>query len=185
MNRSPRASETPPRRAASVLNSCTVFGHCAFEARRETHRQQRMPRSGYPSWLALRRAFPESLPPTPATCSALRAPRSPPPVAGSAGQSPTWTVRRMDSDAGKENLLRGPKSRNRRSFDGLGCVRCPRASGPSARGCQRRSPMANATEHQRGRDARTGRIIPVAEALRRPSTTVVETYKVGKKGPRN
>ena len=109
----------------------------------------------------------------------------PPPVAGSAGQSPTWTVRRMDSDAGKENLLRGPKSRNRRSFDGLGCVRCPRASGPSARGCQRRSPMANATEHQRGRDARTGRIIPVAEALRRPSTTVVETYKVGKKGPRN
>ena len=96
MNRSPRASETPPRRAGSVLNSCTVFGHCAFEARRETHRQQRMPRSGYPSWLALRRAFPESLPPTPATCSALRVPRSPrrspvPPDNPQLGLFAAWT----------------------------------------------------------------------------------------------
>lgn len=39
--------------------------------------------------------------------------------------------------------------------------------------------------YERGRDARTGRIIPVQEAQRRPSTTVVETYKVGKNGPRN
>lgn len=45
--------------------------------------------------------------------------------------------------------------------------------------------MANANEYQRGRDARTGRIIPVSVALRRPSTTVVETYKTGKKGPKN
>ena len=28
-----------------------------------------------------------------------------------------------------------------------------------------------------GRDARTGEFIPVKEALRRPSTTVVETFK--------
>jgi hypothetical protein len=34
---------------------------------------------------------------------------------------------------------------------------------------------------QRGRDARTGRYIPVREAERRPSTTVVETQK-SKKG---
>lgn len=40
-------------------------------------------------------------------------------------------------------------------------------------------------EHERGRDARTGRIIPVQEAQRRPSTTVVETYRTGKKGPKN
>lgn len=44
--------------------------------------------------------------------------------------------------------------------------------------------MSKPTTHERGRDARTGRIIPVSEARRRPSTTVVETYKVGKKGPR-
>lgn len=30
-----------------------------------------------------------------------------------------------------------------------------------------------------GRDARTGEFIPVKEALRRPSTTVVETIKRG------
>lgn len=40
-------------------------------------------------------------------------------------------------------------------------------------------------EHERGRDARTGRIITVQEAHHRPSTTVVESYKVGEKGPRN
>jgi hypothetical protein len=32
-----------------------------------------------------------------------------------------------------------------------------------------------------GRDARTGEFIPVKEAQRRKSTTVVETIKVGKK----
>lgn len=32
-----------------------------------------------------------------------------------------------------------------------------------------------------GRDAKTGRIIPVKEAIRRPSTTVVETIKTPKK----
>ena len=33
-----------------------------------------------------------------------------------------------------------------------------------------------------GRDAKTGKFIPVKEAVRRPSTTVVETIKkVGKK----
>ena len=32
---------------------------------------------------------------------------------------------------------------------------------------------------KRGRDARTGQFIPIKEAERRPSTTVVETIKVG------
>jgi len=32
-----------------------------------------------------------------------------------------------------------------------------------------------------GRDAKTGRIIPVKEAQRRPSTTTVETVKTPKK----
>jgi hypothetical protein len=31
--------------------------------------------------------------------------------------------------------------------------------------------------YQRGRDAKTGQFIPVEEAKRRPSTTVVETFK--------
>jgi len=39
--------------------------------------------------------------------------------------------------------------------------------------------------HERGRDAGTGQFIPVEEAERRPRTTVVETYKTGKKGPKN
>lgn len=39
--------------------------------------------------------------------------------------------------------------------------------------------------HERGRDAITGRIIPVQVAERRPRTAIVETYKTGKKGPRN
>lgn len=39
-------------------------------------------------------------------------------------------------------------------------------------------PMANT--RQIGRDARTGQIIPVREAQRRPSTTVVETVPVRK-----
>jgi hypothetical protein len=34
---------------------------------------------------------------------------------------------------------------------------------------------------QVGRDAKTGEFIPVKEAQRRPSTTVVETIKRGKK----
>ena len=33
-----------------------------------------------------------------------------------------------------------------------------------------------------GRDAKTGKFIPVKVAMRRPSTTVVETMKTGKKG---
>lgn len=40
-------------------------------------------------------------------------------------------------------------------------------------------------DHKRGRDARTGEFVPVKVAVRRPSTTVVETYKTGKKGPKN
>jgi hypothetical protein len=44
--------------------------------------------------------------------------------------------------------------------------------------------LANPT-HRRGRDARTGEFIPVRVAERRPSTTVVETYKTGKNGPKN
>jgi hypothetical protein len=36
------------------------------------------------------------------------------------------------------------------------------------------------TQHKIGRDAKTGRFIPVEEAKRRPSTTVVETTR--KKG---
>lgn len=35
-----------------------------------------------------------------------------------------------------------------------------------------------ATTRKIGRDARTGEFIPVREAVRRPSTTVVETIKV-------
>lgn len=31
--------------------------------------------------------------------------------------------------------------------------------------------------HKIGRDARTGEFIPVSEAIRRPSTTVIETIK--------
>lgn len=34
-----------------------------------------------------------------------------------------------------------------------------------------------ATQYKIGRDARTGVFIPVREAIRRPSTTVVETIK--------
>lgn len=46
--------------------------------------------------------------------------------------------------------------------------------------------MANRNNtHQRGRDARNGQFIPVQVAERRPSTTVIETYKTGKIGPRN
>ncbi len=37
-----------------------------------------------------------------------------------------------------------------------------------------------ASTRQIGRDAKTGRIIPVREAQRRPSTTVVETVPVRK-----
>jgi hypothetical protein len=36
---------------------------------------------------------------------------------------------------------------------------------------------AKQPSHQIGRDARTGQFIPVREAERRPSTTVVETIK--------
>jgi len=32
---------------------------------------------------------------------------------------------------------------------------------------------------RRGRDAKTGKFIPIKEAKRRPSTTVIETVKVG------
>lgn len=35
--------------------------------------------------------------------------------------------------------------------------------------------------HKIGRDARTGQFIPVAEAIRRPSTTVVETIRTPSK----
>ena len=37
-----------------------------------------------------------------------------------------------------------------------------------------------ATTRKIGRDAKTGRIISVKDAIRRPSTTVVETIKKGK-----
>ncbi len=36
------------------------------------------------------------------------------------------------------------------------------------------------TTRKIGRDARTGEFIPVKEAVRRPSTTIVETIKVPK-----
>jgi hypothetical protein len=39
--------------------------------------------------------------------------------------------------------------------------------------------------HERGRDAGSGQFIPVKEAERRPSKTVVETYKTNKNGPKN
>jgi hypothetical protein len=37
--------------------------------------------------------------------------------------------------------------------------------------------------NQRGRDAKTGEFIPVREALRRPSTTVVETIPSRRPAP--
>ncbi len=39
-----------------------------------------------------------------------------------------------------------------------------------------------ATQHKRGRDAITGRIIPVKVAERRPRTAIVETFKTDKNG---
>ena len=39
--------------------------------------------------------------------------------------------------------------------------------------------------HERGRDAGTGQFIPVKVAENRPRTTVVETYKTNKNGPKN
>ncbi len=33
---------------------------------------------------------------------------------------------------------------------------------------------------KKGRDAKTGKFIPIKEAKRRPSTTVIETIKVGR-----
>lgn len=39
--------------------------------------------------------------------------------------------------------------------------------------------------HERGRDAGSGQFIPVKVAESRPKTTVVETYKTNKNGPRN
>ena len=41
-------------------------------------------------------------------------------------------------------------------------------------------PMAKATPQKIGRDARSGQFIPVREAQRRPSTTVIETIKKGR-----
>jgi len=40
--------------------------------------------------------------------------------------------------------------------------------------------MANSKTVKIGRDAKSGEFIPVKEAQRRPSTTVVETIKKGK-----
>lgn len=45
--------------------------------------------------------------------------------------------------------------------------------------------MAKYETHERGRDAGSGQFIPVKVATHRPRTTVVETYHVGKKGPRD
>ena len=39
--------------------------------------------------------------------------------------------------------------------------------------------------HQRACSAVTGRMVTLAQARRSPRTTVVETYKTGKKGPKN
>lgn len=41
------------------------------------------------------------------------------------------------------------------------------------------------SKRERGRDAGNGQFIPVREAERRPKTTVVETYRTNKKGPKN
>ncbi|MFC3116732.1 hypothetical protein [Cellvibrio fontiphilus] len=40
--------------------------------------------------------------------------------------------------------------------------------------------MAKSKSSKIGRDAKTGQFIPVSEAKKRPSTTVVETIKKGK-----
>lgn len=40
--------------------------------------------------------------------------------------------------------------------------------------------MASKNTFKVGRDAKTGQFIPVKEAVKRPSTTVVETIKKGK-----
>jgi len=39
--------------------------------------------------------------------------------------------------------------------------------------------------HQRGRDAGTGKFVPVPVAKASPATTIVETYHTGKKGPQD
>lgn len=44
--------------------------------------------------------------------------------------------------------------------------------------------MAKYEEHKRGRDAGNGQFIPADDARGRRDA-IVETYKVGKKGPRN
>ena len=36
-----------------------------------------------------------------------------------------------------------------------------------------------AQQSKRGRDAKTGKFIPIEKAKKRPSTTVIETIKVG------
>ncbi|WP_275125745.1 hypothetical protein [Vibrio fluvialis] len=41
--------------------------------------------------------------------------------------------------------------------------------------------MAKKGTRKVGRDAITGKFIPVAEARKRPDTTVIETIKIGKK----
>jgi hypothetical protein len=40
-------------------------------------------------------------------------------------------------------------------------------------------------QRQRGRDAVNGQFISVREAKKRSNEAVVETYKTGKKGPKN
>ena len=45
-------------------------------------------------------------------------------------------------------------------------------------GPERRKAMSKTHTVKIGRDAKTGEFIPVKEAIRRPSTTVVETIKV-------
>lgn len=59
-------------------------------------------------------------------------------------------------------------------------MRCSGASGPSARLAKGEIYMAKTTK--RGRDAITGRIIPVAVAMRRPKTAIVETVKLDEDG---
>lgn len=41
-----------------------------------------------------------------------------------------------------------------------------------------------ARKSKRGRDAKTGQFIPIREAEKRPSTTIIETIKVGPKKKR-
>ncbi len=67
----------------------------------------------------------------------------------------------------------GPQSSTGSRSEGVQPQRCAKGGKQMAKQQQ--------PSHKIGRDAKTGEFIPVKEAERRPSTTVVETIKPAKK----